>query len=210
MAVQKDKTKLTMRQKNALETKRKLYESAMILFQKKGYHAVSIDEIVTLAGTSKGSFYTHFESKTDVIMTFFNNYDNHYLKFHGKLAACGTAMEKLLCFVENMFVLSRDTMGFDLIYVVYGAQLSKKNKDNSRIIDKTRPLYQIMYEIMENGQRSGEFRNDISADTLVQMAIRSMRGTLYDWCLYNGEFDLIEAGVIYFRVFIDGIKNKSQ
>src|SRR5699024_11438049 len=38
-------------------------EAALHLFDHKGYHGVTIDEIVREAGTSKGGFYYHFSSK---------------------------------------------------------------------------------------------------------------------------------------------------
>lgn len=202
-----NKEKLTTRQKKAVETRKKLFKSAMTLFKKKGYYDVSIDEIAAMAGTSKGSFYTHFESKDQVIIEHFKNYDNHYLEFYKKLDNCNTSIEKLITFVRDMYVLSTETVGFEITYVIYDTQLSY-NSDKTFIINQNRPLFKILYEIIEEGQKSGELRNDYSIDELVKMAIRSLRGTFYDWCLYDGNFDIVEDGVKYFSVFIEGIKNK--
>ncbi|HWL11575.1 MAG TPA: helix-turn-helix domain-containing protein, partial [Ureibacillus sp.] len=43
--------------------KERIIETALELFQHKGYHGVSVDEIVDIAGTSKGGFYHKFKSK---------------------------------------------------------------------------------------------------------------------------------------------------
>ena len=37
--------------------KQRIIETSLDLFQQKGYHGVSVDEIVETAGTSKGGFY---------------------------------------------------------------------------------------------------------------------------------------------------------
>ena len=58
--------KMTKRQVAALETRKKIIEAARIVISKKGFEAVSIDDIMTEAGLGKGTFYTHFERKEDV------------------------------------------------------------------------------------------------------------------------------------------------
>lgn len=199
--------KLTKRQQQALETRHRLYDSAITLFKEKGYYDVSIDEIVTRAGTSKGSFYTHFVSKDQVIIEYFKNLDNHYIELYQELKNCKSSSEKLINFVKDMYLYVTEKAGFELTYVIYDTQLSQ-SKEKTSIIDKNRPLYKILYKIMEEGQKSGEFRNDLSINELVRMANHTMRGTFYDWCLYDGNFDIIEDGVKYFSVFIEGIKNR--
>jgi len=44
-------------------TRRKLFESAALLFEKYDPDDVSVDAIVEAAGVSKGTFYIYFESK---------------------------------------------------------------------------------------------------------------------------------------------------
>lgn len=207
MNFQNEEKKLTKRQQQALETRNRLYDSAITLFKEKGYYDVSIDEIVTRAGTSKGSFYTHFVSKDQVIIEYFKNLDNHYVELYEELKNCKGSGEKLINFVKDMYLYVTEKAGFDLTFVIYDTQLSH-SKEKSSITDKNRPLYKILYEIMEEGQNSGEFRNDLSINELVSMANHTMRGTFYDWCLYDGKFDIVEDGVKYFSVFIEGIKNK--
>jgi len=44
-------------------TRRKVIESARILFNRHGFEDVTIDMVMTLAGLTRGGFYNHFESK---------------------------------------------------------------------------------------------------------------------------------------------------
>jgi len=47
-------------------TKRRIFETAIELFARKGYEATSIDEITAVVGVAKGTLYYHFKSKDDI------------------------------------------------------------------------------------------------------------------------------------------------
>lgn len=47
-------------------TKRKIFETAVDLFSKKGYESTSVDEITAVVGVAKGTLYYHFESKEEI------------------------------------------------------------------------------------------------------------------------------------------------
>ncbi len=47
-------------------TKQKILRSARRLFNRHGFDAVSIDEVMADAGLTRGSFYSYFESKGDL------------------------------------------------------------------------------------------------------------------------------------------------
>jgi AcrR family transcriptional regulator len=48
------------------KTLRKLLEAAIVVFDKRGYHAARVDDIVRVAKTSHGTFYLYFSSKEDL------------------------------------------------------------------------------------------------------------------------------------------------
>ncbi|RUT66761.1 transposase [Morganella morganii] len=58
---------LTRQQENSAWTRQALLISAHGLFIEKGYQSVSIDEIARDARVTKGAFYHHFKSKSDLM-----------------------------------------------------------------------------------------------------------------------------------------------
>ena len=48
------------------KTKRKIFETSIELFAKKGYEATSIEEITSIVGVAKGTLYYHFSSKEEI------------------------------------------------------------------------------------------------------------------------------------------------
>src|SRR5699024_2463351 len=76
----------------------KIIETALILFEERGFHGVSINEIVKIAVKSKGGFYHHLTSKdellyviVDIFITYViesaNEADQRYTKASERLQA---------------------------------------------------------------------------------------------------------------------------
>ncbi|MCH4886951.1 TetR/AcrR family transcriptional regulator [Acidaminobacter sp. JC074] len=196
---------LTKRQIKALETKNKLYHSARTLFAEKGFYNVSVDEIVKLAGTSKGSFYTYYKSKEHVIIEHYKQFDDFYLKFYEEMDQTKASAENIMDFAVSLFTYVKEEIGFEMTYVVYDTQLRHKN-EMTFIKDSERPLYQVLDKIIKKGMENGELRTDIPCEDLVLLTCRTFRGVFYDWCLYKQTLDLVEMGTLNFKVFIDGIR----
>jgi AcrR family transcriptional regulator len=48
------------------QVREKILDSAQKLFNRRGFGAVSIDDVMSAAGLTRGSFYTYFKSKSDL------------------------------------------------------------------------------------------------------------------------------------------------
>jgi AcrR family transcriptional regulator len=48
------------------KTMRKLLDAGMVVFERRGYHAARVDDIVKVAKTSHGTFYLYFANKEDL------------------------------------------------------------------------------------------------------------------------------------------------
>ena len=59
---------MTKRKLLALETKKKLVEAACGLLIEKGFDAINVEEITRAANVSKGTFYTYFKRKEDIVL----------------------------------------------------------------------------------------------------------------------------------------------
>ena len=58
---------VTNRQLAAMETKKKLIETAKNIICKKGLINTSVEEITKASGVSNGTFYTYFKRKEDIV-----------------------------------------------------------------------------------------------------------------------------------------------
>ncbi|MGI6575887.1 MAG: TetR/AcrR family transcriptional regulator [bacterium] len=192
--------KLTPRQLKAQETKKALFASAITLFTEKGFDNVSIDDIVQKAGTSKGTFYTHFKSKSQVIIEQFRQMDEHYLQIAAQLRQYDSATAKLLAFTSKQLAFIKEKVGLDVLKVVYITQLTDSGE--KFVVDENRPLYKILREIIIEGQKKGEFRDDLDPVELTYMVTRCMRASFFDWCVHNGSYDILADRERFFSTFV--------
>ena len=191
-----------VRKKRALRTKKILLDSAMSLFKEKGFDAVTIEEITQRAGTAKGSFYTHFSTKSDIIVEEFWAIDAYYNKYSRNLKRYKTARDKLTAFTRAQTRFVRDEIGNPMLKILYANQTVQEGTNNI-IVNESRFWHSIICGIIREGQENGEFRTDFPAETLGRWFNRTMRGNFLDWCVTSGKnFDLVEEAVEYCNMFI--------
>ena len=84
-------------------TRRRLIEGALAAFDEKGYAATTIEDIVDAANASRATFYLHFKSKADVVLTLNRTLDRHWRELYGELAANGVpSREDLVAWLDDM------------------------------------------------------------------------------------------------------------
>ncbi len=185
----------------AERTKELIFESALTLFKQKGFDRVTIEEITTYAGTSKGSFYTYFSTKSDIIVEEFWTIDHYYRSLEDQIRELDSASEKLMEFTRYQMHYVRDIIGNDMLKILYANQVINGGSDKA-IIDESRFWHTFIEEIIEEGQASGEFIPHPDAHTLASWFNRAIRGLFLDWNISSAEFDLVEEALAYCREFL--------
>ena len=79
----------------------RLAESAFELFGERGFDAVTIDEIASHCGVTKGSFYSHYRSKYEVVKAACAHYYRTYQqRVHAELSPLTDPLERLVRVIE--------------------------------------------------------------------------------------------------------------
>ena len=60
---------------------------------------------------------------------------------------------------------------------------------------------------MKKGQKNNEILKDMSPEDVTEYLFIAARGIIYNWCLYDGEYDLLEAMNKYMNRLIVIFKN---
>ncbi|MGJ9457823.1 TetR/AcrR family transcriptional regulator [Oceanobacillus sp. CF4.6] len=185
----------------AQETKTSLYNSAIRLFKEKGFENVHIEEITEMAGTSKGSFYTYFKSKDDVIIEHYNQIDDVYEEVSNHLS--NVALKEQIYKVLHAGFQFCDDIGYEFLSIVLSSQLSKNEKE-SLVINKDRRLYKIMINIFQQAEQSGQFSPKKPIGYYVQSILTYYRGLYLDFCLLKDpELKLSNYGRESMKLFIE-------
>jgi len=194
--------KMTARKEQALKTRQLLMDTALGLFDKKGYEKVSINDICREAGVSTGAFYHHFKSKDQILIEEFMKTDEFYRELIVELAEVDDYLEKLRGFTVSTMEYIAD-MGLARLKVTYHTQIGP-DKKASFLGNERRALYSILESLYREGQEKGILRRDVSSGELAHLSIHCFRGIIYDWCLANASFDMVEAGEKLIDILICG------
>ena len=104
-----------MAKKNARNTRGKIVNAAWKLFYEQGYEDTTVEEIIDLSGTSKGSFYHYFDGKDALLSTLSSLFDEKYEELIQELSPDMNAMDQLLFLNQELFRMIENSISLDLL-----------------------------------------------------------------------------------------------
>lgn len=181
--------------KNLKET---IIEAAWELFYEKGYEETTINDIISKAGVTKGSFYYYFRSKDTLLGTLSNMLDKKYAQIEPQLMQIDNTFDRLM----EMNYLIHNYIGtkidYKLLANLYAAQLTKD--DGGFLLDQNRYYFKLLTRIVTEGQTKGEITREKTVVQIVRIYSLCERALITDWCMNNGAYDLGEFSKEYMPV----------
>ncbi len=177
-----------MSKKSSRNTKGRIISAAWSLFYDQGYDATTVDEIIELSGTSKGSFYHYFDGKSSLLGTLAYLFDEKYVELEEDLKEQGSCLHQLIYLNQELFAMVENSVSLDLLAQLLSTQLITRGEKH--LLDRSRYYFRLLRRICMEGQESGEFRSDMSVNEMVKLYAVAERALMYDWCICNGEYSL--------------------
>lgn len=195
----------------ALETRRRLYTTADSMFTRYGFDNISVDRIVEEAGFSKGTFYVHFASKDDLLVSLISDYvekvDMDYQAFIDTFSPDVPATEILLHLTEKIMDVIVDTIGLEKMKILYRAQLTNISHSGTAA-SYHRMLYKTIIDVLDRGMQRKEFDTTLTLEELANHLILAMRGLAYEWCIHYPDFDLKAQSKMHFEIILKAIQKR--
>lgn len=192
--------------KKTNNTKEKIVTAAWDLFYSQGYDNTTVDDIVELSGTSKGSFYHYFESKDSLLSTLSNLFDEKYEELQSRIDFETDAFDLLIFLNHEMFEMVDNKIDQELISKLYSTQIDIKG--DKSLLDNSRLYYRLLKRIMVMGQERGELISSMTANELVRFYAMCERALISEWCLCNWTFSLNSYSDRVLPMMLDGIRKK--
>ncbi|MCD8097382.1 MAG: TetR/AcrR family transcriptional regulator [Lachnospiraceae bacterium] len=175
------------RQIAAMQTRLKIIAAAENLIKEQGFENVTIDEIAAEAGVAKGSFYTYFKRKEDVVGEIAKS---NFLEMQKKsMEVPGDVCDRLASFL-------RDSMKYIVESSVKISQQWIKNVVEPENEDgKNKLLYDlsVVKDILEQAVSNGELVKETPVDNLAACIAAQYYGIVFCWSLLDGAFDPISS-----------------
>ena len=176
-----------MAKKNTRNTKSRIVSAAWKLFYENGYDDTTVEEIVEESGTSKGSFYHYFSGKDALLSSLSDLFDDKYQELIPTLDPEMDSFEQLMYLNREMFLI---TTG------------------EKHLLDHNRIYYKLLRQIVTEGQKKGELREDVSVNEIVKAYALCERALIYDWCISNGDYSLCQYAKSMMPVFLNSFRVK--
>lgn len=185
------------------ETKGRIVSSAWKLFYQYGYNNTTIDDIVEMSQTSKGSFYHYFSSKDDLLGSLSYLFDEKYEELMETMDSSLSPVEKLIQMNQELFLMIENTVSVSMLSQLFGTQLTTKSE--KFLLDPDRTYYKLLRQIAVEGQQQGLFRDDLSITDITKAYALFERGMMYDWCISSGNYSLCQYSEKMLPLFIAGL-----
>ncbi len=193
-----------MAKKNQRRTKSRIVSAAWKLFYEQGYEDTTIEEIIEVSGTSKGSFYHYFEGKDALLGSLAYMMDEKYEELEPGIAEDADSYEVLLYLNHELMIMIEDSINLELLTELYSTQLTTRGE--KPLLDHDRTYYKLLRRIITRGRERGELIPDLGVGEMVRYYAMCERALLYEWCLRKGEYSLSEEAARKLPLMLQSLK----
>jgi len=181
------------------DKQQKIIDAAIELIAEKGIQKLTIKNLSAKVRVTEGAIYRHFKSKIDIllgILELFKEQKNDLIKnISAKKLSAINQLEIIFEEHVNQFVAKPA-----LAAIIFAEEIFQNEKQLSETIVSIMETNQkIVEDIIEDGQKKGEIRNDISSEQLSLIVLGAIRLIVAKWHLFGYKFDLQKEGMELFH-----------
>ncbi|MQY09548.1 TetR/AcrR family transcriptional regulator [Actinomadura macrotermitis] len=149
---------------------RRILDAAVRLFAEHGYDATPVQRIVTEAKVTKGALYHYFDAKDDLLYEIYHGLITRQLADLDRVLAAGLPAAESVRAVLTGLILS--TAEHIDEAKVFAREMHRLEPARMHAVRADRRRYHVTFrEIVERGQRAGEFAAATPAETVTIVAL---------------------------------------
>ena len=131
-----------MAKKSIGNTKSRIVDAAWKLFYEQGFENTTVEEIIALSVTSKGSFYHYFGSKDDLLGSLAYLFDEKYEELKGEIGEDMNSADVLIFLNCELFSMIESSVDIGLLSGLLSTQLVTKGEKH--LLDRSRTYYKLL------------------------------------------------------------------
>jgi len=140
-----------------------ILQASIKVFSEKGFHGATMNEIAKEIGVSKGTLYTYFKSKEDILNEIWIVSSQNILDLKNTYKG-----RDLLEVLEELYDIMSKSPGLQLSFEV--TLISQNNEKIKKINQKSyKSKLESLKIFIQDQQENGNVREDIGADLLAQI-----------------------------------------
>ena len=150
----------SVREKNKINKRKNILEAAMRLFSKNGFEQTSIEALAREAGIGKGTVYSYFQTKKDIVRAFCEDELEYTRQELTQNSNPDTPLKDLLMilFEAEFNYLSRNKE-FGRLYLQ--TKVFPEEHYSPEDLEMQNQFFELLFPIYQKAQERGELRGDI-------------------------------------------------
>lgn len=193
-----------MNQPKKSEKYEQILEAAIRVFARQGYYNSTISQVAREAGVGDGTIYLYFKNKDDILDNFFSYKTTQiFSQFKDEVDRYDNALDKLERLVAchlHEFEQNRD------LAVVYEVETRmRRHLSDEKIKEMSRMYFDLVAQIVEQGQNEGTIRHNIPIHLVKQYLIGAVDEVITTWLYSSREYQLASMAEPLVDLFINGI-----
>ena len=175
------------------------------MFAEQGFHQATISQIAKAAGVADGTIYLYFKNKDDILAHFWNQKIQRVIgRFREVMDAEENADDKLRALIRYHLKVFQSNRS---MAVVYQAETRRQSRVCEEQIRETAKLYyELVSEIVEQGQQEGRVRKDLYVGLVKRLIIGAVDEVINTWLHSDGSYDLCSMADPLVDLFMSGIQ----
>lgn len=148
-----------IREKKKRETRKAIMQAAVQLFSEKGFEKTSIEELAKMANIGKGTVYSYFQTKSDILHAFC---EDELDSLHNELTTNANQdiplLEQMVSLYMSEFHHITENREFARIFM---QQTAFPRDVNIKHLEHEDSYLKLLFPLLERAQAKGELRKDL-------------------------------------------------
>ncbi len=189
------------------DRKREVVDEAAALFDTRGYHSTSMEDIADAVGLRKPSLYHYFDSKDEILFLIHDEFIEVLIQRHEK--RLGMNMEPKALLLEAMGdILELMETHRGHIRVFFEAHRELPADKHEEIVNKRTYYQRMITELFERGIADGSMRGPYPA--LAAQGLFGMCTWAYQWYRPDGPLRPRDIAYFFWDALMNGLSTPSK
>jgi AcrR family transcriptional regulator len=149
-----------IREMKKQRTRKAIMQAAVRLFSEKGFDKTSIEELARAAGIGKGTIYSYFQTKSDILHAFC---EDELVCLHQELTSHANRevplLTQMVAIYMTEFRMITENREFARLFMQQTA--FPRDVDLQRHLENEDNYFKLLFPLLEKAQERGELRKDL-------------------------------------------------